>query len=92
MYLDRLISYIDQSVPVIAGRRDSVFVGYEDYGKTLLYITGNSAIPESILLEKEIYEEADEMEGWTFVGAKKRTVRLWKFIAKQLSKYRRTCA
>lgn len=71
LYLDRLISYIDQSVPVIAGRRDSVFVGYEDYGKTLLYITGNSAIPESILLEKEIYEEADEMEGWTFVGAKK---------------------
>ncbi len=84
MYLQTLTAYIDKGVPVIAwgtggpGREmppDGVFVGYEDYGKTLLLITGNSAEPERLPLETAINFEADN-GGWLFVGEKKKDIPL----------------
>jgi hypothetical protein len=47
-----------------------VVVGYEDYGKVLLYITGNNNQPERMPLEK-VLEGNPDKEGWIFVGDKK---------------------
>ena len=80
MYLNTLIAYIDKGIPVIAWGQHlvGVFVGYEDYGKVLLYITGNKNEPEQISLEKLLQSEADNKTawekydgGWIFVGEKK---------------------
>lgn len=78
MYLNTLVSYIDKGVPVIFWRLGEpcigVFVGYEEYGNKLLYITGNNDKPESISLEKalEIPDPSwNEKLGWIFVGDKK---------------------
>jgi len=51
-----LLGYIDKGIPVIAwGPHPTavvgMFVGYEEYGKTLLYITGNKNEPERISFE-----------------------------------------
>jgi hypothetical protein len=66
MYLQTLIAYIDKGIPVIAWGKApmvgelgvGVFVGYEDYGKVLLYITGNNNQPERILLDKALEGQA----------------------------------
>ena len=78
MYVQTLMSYIDRGIPVISwGYGDALFrvlVGYEEYGKTLLYITGNNNNPERILLEKALECEIPEFtqkSGWIFVGNKK---------------------
>lgn len=51
MYVQTLVSYIDKGIPVIFNNYGnnphdryswSVFIGYEDYGKTLLYIGGDT--------------------------------------------------
>lgn len=74
-YLQTLIAYIDKGIPVI-GWGDAmndvlgVFVGYEDYGKVLLYITGNNNQPERIPLNKAL-EGKPDTDGWIFVGDKK---------------------
>lgn len=78
MYLQTLIAYIDKGIPVIAWGKApmvgelgvGVFVGYEDYGKVLLYITGNNNQPERILLDKALESQANT-DGWIFVGDKK---------------------
>ena len=71
MYLQTLISYIDKGIPVIVwGNPVGVFVGYEDYGKVLLYITGNKNQPERLPLDKAL-EGKPEADGWIFVGDKK---------------------
>lgn len=78
MYVQTLMSYIDKGVPVISWGFGEppicVFVGYEEYGKTLLYITGNSNKPERVQLEKVLESEISELtesSGWLFVGNKK---------------------
>jgi hypothetical protein len=80
MHLSTLIAYIDKGIPVITWGRHlvGVFVGYEDYGKVLLYITGNNNEPERIPLEKVFQSEVDNQivwekydGGWIFVGEKK---------------------
>lgn len=81
MYLNTLIAYIDKGVPVIAWGTPlvGVFVGYEDYGKVLLYITGNSNQPERVSLNKILHGEVEKSQyeyrsvfgGWIFVGEKK---------------------
>lgn len=79
MYLSALISYIDRGIPVIYyGLGESfpigVFVGYEEYGKRLLYLTNNDDKPQSIALEKalEVPEPHwSDKFGWIFVGEKK---------------------
>ena len=81
MYLNTLIAYIDKGIPVIAWGTPlvGVFVGYEDYGEVLLYITGNDDQPERVSLEKILrgeveksqYEYRSQFGGWIFVGEKK---------------------
>lgn len=72
-YLQTLISYIDNGIPVIAWDFGElpirVLVGYEEYGKILLYITGNSDQPKRISLEKAL-ESNIETAGWIFIGKK----------------------
>ncbi|MEA4833366.1 MAG: MerR family transcriptional regulator [Oscillospiraceae bacterium] len=83
MYLNALIGYIDKGIPVIAlvnginkeyssGFLDGVFVGYEEHGKTLLYITGNNNEPQRIPFDKAIDSDKQELNGWVFVGEKKK--------------------
>ena len=75
MYLQTLMSYIDRGIPVIVwghgGPPVGVYVGYEDYGKALLYITGNNNQPERVTLEKALKADTDGGGGWIFVGGKK---------------------
>jgi len=72
MYLQTLISYIDKGVPVIIWYKTlvGVFVGYEDYGKILLYITGNNNQPDRITLDNAL-EGRPHNDGWIFVGNRK---------------------
>lgn len=72
MYLQTLVGYIDKGIPVIVWDAGlvGVFVGYEDYGRILLYITGNNDQPERIQLEK-VLDENQAAAGWIFVGNKK---------------------
>lgn len=84
MYLNTLISYIDKGIPVFTwGKYEGMLVGYEDYGKVLLFITGNNDQPERITLEKileiiynpeaedKVFEYNPDKEGWIFIGDKK---------------------
>lgn len=74
MYLKRLVACIDKGVPIIfTGYLDQpcgVFVGYEEYGKTLLYISGNNSEPQRISCDKAMGCGTDK-SGWIFVGDKK---------------------
>jgi len=83
MYINTLIAYIDKGIPVITwGSQVGVYVGYEDYGKVLLLITGNSNQPERIPLEKVLKGQVDSdwlfqgEGGWIFVGEKKESLSL----------------
>ena len=79
MYLQTLLGYIDKGIPVIIWQNSNpganivgVFVGYEEHGQTLLYITGNKAEPQRISLEKALRFDGDgDNSGWIFVGEKK---------------------
>ena len=80
MYLQTLLGYIDKGVPVIVWQNSDygksnivgVFVGYEEYGQTLLYITGNKAEPERISFERAMrFDGEGDNSGWIFVGEKK---------------------
>ncbi len=85
MYLQTLISYIDKGIPVIRFHMGwGVFVGYEDYGKVLLYMTADKTEPERLpfedvfVMHDGFYDEqaGDLGFGWLFVGEKKRQVEL----------------
>jgi len=83
MYLNTLMAYIDKGIPVIAwGKMVGVYVGYEEYGQTLLYITGNNNQPGRIALSEAInktdgwVENSKEQGGWIFVGEKKEDIPL----------------
>jgi hypothetical protein len=88
MYLQTLMAYIDKGIPVIRYFYGwGVFVGYEDYGKTLLYLTADKPEPERIPQEaffvsmERSLEESDELSrfmgfGWAFVGEKKEQMSL----------------
>ena len=86
MYLSTLVAYIDKGIPVIVYGTPlvGVVVGYEDYGKTVLYITGNKNQPERMTLQELLYGEPKnsprdnpfnnypiKLGGWIFVGEKK---------------------
>lgn len=77
MYVQTLVSYIDRGIPVIVwglGEPPAgVLVGYEEYGKTLLYITGNSNRPERLSLESFLAQNEFSNPGWIFIGSKKET-------------------
>ena len=70
MYLQTLLSYIDNGIPVIEfglgydGPPWGVFVGYEEYGKILLLITGGAkSEPYRVPID-------DALVNWIFVGRK----------------------
>lgn len=77
LYAEAVISQIDKGLPVIfygyGGPPYGVFVGYEESGNVLLYITGNSAEPVRIPLDTAtgaaITDKAANF-GWIFLGKK----------------------
>jgi len=93
MYVNTVIAYIDKGIPIIVYGTPlvGVIVGYEDYGKVLLYITGNNDKPERMTIEKLLCGEIEnplldnpfykypvKPGGWIFVGEKKETIDLAK--------------
>ncbi|HWT76540.1 MAG TPA: MerR family transcriptional regulator [Mobilitalea sp.] len=71
MYLQTLMAYIDKGLPVIAKTDPwGVYVGYEENGKSLLYMSSDMTQPEKRLTEDYLKED------WIFAGAKKRDVNL----------------
>ena len=92
MYVQTLMAYIDKGIPVIAithnGPPWGIYVGYEEFGKTLLYLAGDKSEPERISIEKAIGDGIDlakfndiqdkdafnQARGWIFIGEKKRAV------------------
>lgn len=75
MYVQTLVSYIDRGIPVLVWGLGEppvgVLVGYEEYGKTLLYITGNNNRPERLSLESFLTQNEFSNPGWIFLGSKK---------------------
>lgn len=80
-YLETLMSYIDRGIPVIVKTNLNtrpgfhtdvltyfIFVGYEEYGKTLLFIREENAT----LFEYDTTEMIEQ--DWIFVGEKKRDI------------------
>ena len=97
MYLQTLISYIDKGVPVILndyGKNPhnrygfGVLVGYEDYGKILLYMVGDNTEPDRIsmndLLTNDYKNETGHCHGWLFIGEKKQNVPLAKLYRERI--------
>ncbi len=89
MYLQTLLAYIDKGIPVIFNHWGNiprnrwgwgVFVGYEEFGKTLLYMTADITKPESIsftdLFSDEYLPGQEACNGWVFVGEKKKNLEL----------------
>ena len=85
MYLQTLIGYIDKGIPVITWGAPivGVLVGYEDYGKVLLYITGNNNQPQRIPLDTALEGRADTA-GWIFVGDRKESIPLAQLYRKAI--------
>lgn len=84
LYIQTLISYIDKGIPVIINDYGNnphnhygfgVLVGYENYGKTLLYMCGDVQVPVQIstvdLLTDDYQNETGHCHGWLFIGEKK---------------------
>jgi len=95
VYVQKLMDYIDRGLPVILndygknphGRSNwSVLAGYENYGRTLLYIGGDGTVPDSISVEDLLpmgYTEPEEhCCGWLFIGEKQEN-RTWKDILRE---------
>lgn len=82
-YRNMLTAYIDRGIPVVAwGQILGVYVGYEESGRMLLYITGNSDQPQRVTLDEAIrktdawVENTKERGGWIFIGDKKKEIPL----------------
>ena len=72
MSMQTLVAYIDKGIPVISWDGPcGVFVGYEEYGKILLCITGNKNQPERIPLDQALQNRENIDSGWIFVGEKR---------------------
>lgn len=77
MYLQTLKAYIDQGIPVLWKRNDytvwNVFVGYEEDGKTLLFLTDEMTEPAKVSSEEAMDYSMNlpkNCAGWIFVGGK----------------------
>ncbi|WP_058303847.1 MerR family transcriptional regulator [Gorillibacterium timonense] len=97
MYVQTLMAYIDKGIPVIFNDHGNnpndryswgVLVGYEDYGKTLLYLFGDVAEPDRIsvddLLPADYLADGDHCNGWLFIGEKKKDVSLAELYRKRI--------
>lgn len=81
MYLQTLMAYIDRGIPVLVETNLTdtpgmdadvlthfLYVGYEDYGKTLLFLSGDSA-------SLHRYDTSGDIrQNWIFAGDKKRDI------------------
>jgi DNA-binding transcriptional MerR regulator len=89
MYLQTLLAYIDKGIPVIFNHWGNnprnrwgwgVFVGYEEFGKTLLYMTADITEPDNIsfndLFPDEYLAGQEACNGWVFVGEKRKNIDL----------------
>ena len=80
-HLQTLMACIDRGVPVIQfgygceGPPWGVFVGYEEHGQTLLFLTGDKAEPRRVSLD-------EAATNWIFVGEKKEQKDLVKNLRK----------
>jgi hypothetical protein len=99
MYIRTLMAYIDKGIPVICNHRGkdpnvkwgwAVIVGYEDYGKTLLYITSELKEPEHITPDA-LFPDPDNLipgqensNGWIFIGEKRKEVELAELYRKRI--------
>lgn len=63
IYINTLMAYIDKGIPVIA-KSWKIICGYEEHGKTLLYMTSDNTEPEKYTTDEYIAED------WIFVGTK----------------------
>lgn len=72
MYIQTLMAYIDKGIPVIfkEGLMQFVYVGYEDNGKTLLFIKDSE--PKIKKCDSSNYLDQD----WIFSGEKKQDISL----------------
>jgi hypothetical protein len=93
------MAYIDKGIPVICNHRGkdpnvkwgwAVIVGYEDYGKTLLYITSELKEPEHITPDA-LFPDPDNLipgqensNGWIFIGEKRKEVELAELYRKRI--------
>ncbi|HEX3021604.1 MAG TPA: MerR family transcriptional regulator, partial [Lachnospiraceae bacterium] len=97
MYIQTLISYIDKGVPVIFNHWGNmprnrwgwgVYVGYENYGKTLLYMNGELTEPEQIsiddLFPAVMLPGQEACGGWVFVGEKRKDISLADIYRKRI--------
>jgi DNA-binding transcriptional MerR regulator len=79
MYVQTVMSYIDNGVAVILDHKFhlgwAVLVGYEEYGKTLLYINGDEKTPQKMSMDDLFTESLSDWEkeayGLCFVGEKR---------------------
>ena len=81
IYLQMILQYIDKGIPVICNLKIMghtawiVFVGYEEYGKTLLLMTDNMTEPERVSSEVVFCENSEDevgsCRGLVFIGEKK---------------------
>ncbi len=89
MYLQTLIAYIDKGIPVIFNHWGNmpknkwgwgVFVGYEDFGKTLLYLNAEMTEPDRFSFDElfpvEFLDGQEACNGWIFVGEKTKKIEL----------------
>ena len=75
-YLRRIMAQIDRGVPVICSNW-GVYVGYEDGGKTLLFLTHEWTQPKRVaVFGDKIVGDRHDLEFMIFVGEKKRDVSL----------------
>lgn len=91
VYLQTLIAFIDKGIPVIkCGNPEGVFVGYEDSGKILLYITGERNEPERVEFDKAFegkpFHGHEYKAGWVFVNEKKEDLPLAEIYRKAIRK------
>lgn len=97
MYIQTLMAYIDKGLPVILNHWSKnpnekwgwgVFVGYEDYGKTLLFVSSEMKEPERItpddLFPDELMIGQENCNGWVFIGEKRNEVKLADLYRKRI--------
>lgn len=77
-YLAKLVDYIDKGIPVMCVKRYwppwCVYVGYEEYGQKLLFLTDNLSEPQSVSADEAIDNDKDA--GWVLIGKKIRSIEL----------------
>lgn len=101
MYLQTLIAYIDKGIPVIFNHWGNiprnrwgwgVYVGYEDFGKTLLYLNAEMTEPDKIsfdeLFSDELSDGQEACNGWIFVGERRKNVKLADIYRNRISTLR----